>query len=119
MNNLLTHTIYILEFMERICLYECDKYYLYSYEEKNHDETNCKTYIKRCRFHYNYQTEEEQLKNIPIYQITEKDNDYVIIDSFIIIKHLNQLFPELEFQLIGLNETIVQVTEEKASPQLS
>lgn len=60
----------------------------------------------------------EQLENIPIYQITEKDNDYVIIDSFIIIKHLNQLFPDLEFQLLGLNETIVHVTEEKSRPSV-
>ncbi|MEI3610837.1 stage V sporulation protein AA [Pseudogracilibacillus sp. SO30301A] len=62
--------------------------------------------------------EKEQLENIPIYQITEKDNDYVIIDSFIIIKHLNQLFPDLEFQLLGLNETIVHVTEEKSRPSV-
>ena len=72
--------------------------------------------LKDVAFITTTRREEEQLKNIPIYQITEKDNDYVIIDSFIIIKHLNQLFPELEFQLIGLNETIVQVTEEKARP---
>ena len=62
--------------------------------------------------------EKEQLENIPIYQITEKDNDYVIIDSFIIIKHLNQLFSDLEFQLLGLNETIVHVTEEKSRPSV-
>ena len=60
----------------------------------------------------------EQLENIPIYQITEKDNDYVIIDSFIIIKHLNQLFPDLEFQLLGLNETIIHVMEEKSRPSV-
>src|SRR5690625_6427344 len=58
--------------------------------------------------------EKDQIENTPIYNVTKKDNDYVIIDSFIIISHFNHLFPDLEFQLVGLYETIVHITEKKS-----
>src|SRR5699024_4720722 len=51
----------------------------------------------------------------PIYRITEKDYHIVIIDSFIIIKHLRELYSQLEFQLLGATETMV-IVEQKRKP---
>ncbi|MBO1003097.1 stage V sporulation protein AA [Pseudogracilibacillus auburnensis] len=55
--------------------------------------------------------EKEEIENIQLYHLKKEDNEYVVIDSFIIIKYLNQLFKDVEFQLIGLTETIIQVKE--------
>jgi len=62
--------------------------------------------------------EKAAIENTPIYQVTKKDNDYVIIDSFIIIRHLNEAYPELEFQLVGPEEAIVHITKAKSKPSI-
>src|SRR5690625_4071220 len=59
---------------------------------------------------------EKQLGETPIYRLTKKDNNVVIIDSFIIIKHLNNIYPDLEFQLLGVSESIIYVENKKTSP---
>src|SRR5690625_4524019 len=61
---------------------------------------------------------EDKLLQIPIYRITKKDNHIVIIDSFIVIKHLRELYPHLDFQLIGRSETMVVVNLQQKSANL-
>ena len=55
----------------------------------------------------------KQLEEASIYRITEKDNNIVIIDSFLIIDHLSQLWSNLEFQLIGPQQSIIRVGKRK------
>ncbi|ASK63291.1 stage V sporulation protein AA [Virgibacillus phasianinus] len=55
----------------------------------------------------------KQLEETPIYRITQKDNNIVIIDGFLIIDHLTKLWPNLEFQLIGPEQTIIRVEKQK------
>lgn len=55
---------------------------------------------------------EENLNKIGIYHLSKEDNDIVVIDSFLVIEHLNKEYPELEFQLIGPTYTIVRVRQD-------
>lgn len=54
-----------------------------------------------------------ELENMNIYKVTESDHNYIVIDSFIIIRHLNDRFPELEFNIIGPSEVIIHVEKKK------
>lgn len=55
----------------------------------------------------------KQLEEASIYRITQKDNNIVIIDSFLIVDHLTDLWPNLEFQLLGPTQTIIRVEKRK------
>lgn len=59
---------------------------------------------------------EKQLEETPIYRLSKKDNKVVILDSFIIIKHLNEQYSDLEFQLVGATESIIYIETKKSSP---
>lgn len=54
-----------------------------------------------------------ELKSIKLHQLTKQDRTYKVLDSFHIISHLQQAYPQLEFQLSGSPETVVQVEEQK------
>jgi len=56
---------------------------------------------------------QKTLENTPIYNITKADRDIVVIDSFLVIEHLNQAYDNLEFQLIGPTYTVIRVTTNK------
>lgn len=63
------------------------------------------------------QEEKEKLEKQQIYKVTEKDSNYIVIDGFMIIRHLQEANPSVEIQLIGPNQTIVNVeTEQKSMP---
>jgi len=81
-------------------------------KRKRSMKSNTKIRLKDVALITTTRTEKEKIEQIPIYNITNKDEDYVIIDSFLIIQHLNRLFPELEFQLIGAAETIIHIEDE-------
>ena len=53
------------------------------------------------------------IEDTSIYRISGKDHNIVIIDSFLVIDHLNNLYPNLEFQLIGPTHTIIRVKKEE------
>ena len=55
----------------------------------------------------------KNLENVPIYRITKKDKNIVIIDSFLVIDHINKLFEDLEFQLIGPAQTIIRIQKKR------
>jgi len=57
---------------------------------------------------------DERMKQFPIYRLTDADREFVVIDSYHIIHHLNNHYPGLEFQLIGFSETVITV-ERKTS----
>ncbi|ASN05463.1 stage V sporulation protein AA [Virgibacillus necropolis] len=72
-------------------------------------------YVKLKHIAYtSAQTEiKKQLEETLIYRITQKDNNIVIIDSFIIIDHLTKLWPNLEFQVMGPEQSIIRVEKHK------
>lgn len=51
----------------------------------------------------------ESLLKKSIYTVTEKDSNYVVLDGFLIIRHLNRIYPDLEIQLAGPAQTVVHV----------
>ena len=55
----------------------------------------------------------KQFMDMSLYRITKKDKNIVIIDSFLIIDHLTSLNPDIEIQLLGAEQTIIQITEVK------
>lgn len=55
---------------------------------------------------------QKELENMNVYRITEADQNIVVIDSFLIIEHLNKVFQNLEIQLIGPTHTIIRITQE-------
>lgn len=59
--------------------------------------------------------QKKQLEETPIYQISAKDHNIIIIDSFFVIDHLNKMFDDLEFQPIGPPQTIVRLNQQKQS----
>lgn len=59
----------------------------------------------------------QELENTVIYRITPKDKSNVVIDSFLIIDHFHAQYRDLEFQLIGPAQTIIQVARnQKKAP---
>lgn len=59
-----------------------------------------------------------ELENTSIYQISKKDNNIVIIDSFLVIEHLINQYNNLEFQLVGPTQTIIRINESSKKPSL-
>ena len=53
----------------------------------------------------------ERLKQAPIYRMTKHDNNIVVIDGFTVIKHLNDMFKDMEFQLIGPTHSVIRLTD--------
>ena len=41
------------------------------------------------------------LENEVLYRMRKEDHELLILDGFLVIEHLNNTFPDLEFQLIG------------------
>lgn len=60
----------------------------------------------------------QQMEETTLYHITKKDRNIVVIDGFIIIDHLSQLFSDLEFQLVGPQQTIIWITKTKNTPSV-
>lgn len=59
-----------------------------------------------------------KLEETPIYRVTKKDSNIVIIDSFLVIDHLNELHENLEFQLVGPTHTIIRIKKHKKPPKI-
>ncbi|PAV29548.1 stage V sporulation protein AA [Virgibacillus profundi] len=60
----------------------------------------------------------EKLESIPIYRITKKDKNIVIIDSFLILDHLNSIYKNIEIQLIGPTQTIIRIKKNNKKPAI-
>lgn len=58
------------------------------------------------------------LLNMPVYTLTKEDNNIVIIDSYVVIKHIRRKFPHLNFELIGFDETIIHLEEKRKKPAI-
>ncbi|HLQ70989.1 MAG TPA: stage V sporulation protein AA [Bacillota bacterium] len=49
------------------------------------------------------------LENEMLYRMRKEDQELLIIDGFLVIEHLNDFYPDLEFQLIGPSHTTIRV----------
>lgn len=58
------------------------------------------------------------LENTDIYRLTKEDKEIVVIDSFLIINHLNNSYANLEFQLVGPTHTIIRIKDKKKAPSI-
>ncbi|WP_348519840.1 stage V sporulation protein AA [Bacillus sp. 165] len=57
--------------------------------------------------------EVQQLKQLPVYQITKRDKTHVVIDAMMVIRTIQQYGEEWEIDLIGPTQTIVEIVVEK------
>ncbi|HLS08580.1 stage V sporulation protein AA [Lentibacillus sp.] len=60
----------------------------------------------------------KELEKTPIYRMTKKDRNVVIVDSFLVIDHLNTHYHNLEFQLVGPTHTMIRIQKYKKSPNV-
>jgi len=60
----------------------------------------------------------KKMENTPIYRITKKDKNLVVIDSFLIIDHLINMFRNVEIQTVGPEQTIIRVIPNKKAPPI-
>ncbi|GAB4073536.1 stage V sporulation protein SpoVAA [Barrientosiimonas marina] len=61
---------------------------------------------------------QQELESTPIYRVTKKDRNVVIVDSFLIIDHLNKTRSDLEFQLVGPTHTLIRVQKQFKKPSI-
>ncbi|KAB8138385.1 stage V sporulation protein AA [Gracilibacillus oryzae] len=52
------------------------------------------------------------LNQLKIYQITEKDKNVSVIDGFLLLDRLMQVYPNYSFDLVGFNQTIVEIKKQ-------
>jgi len=60
----------------------------------------------------------KDIRKTPIYTVTKSDEKYVVIDSFIIMSHLQRLFPEIEWKLLGPSQSLLKIQARDASGHL-
>lgn len=63
-------------------------------------------------------TIEKELNNIVIYRLSPQDRNVVVIDGFLIVKHLQKTYNEYNLQLIGPTQTIVRVNRSQKRKSL-
>lgn len=51
------------------------------------------------------------LEERPVYRVTKKDNNVIIIDGFLVIKDILVEFSDLDIQLVGPEQTVVRMTQ--------
>jgi len=55
----------------------------------------------------------KSIENIPLYQVSKKDAEYVVIDGFHIAYFIQKHLPEITIEILGPTETIVQIEASK------
>lgn len=60
----------------------------------------------------------KRLENLPIYRITKKDKNIVVIDGFLIIDHIINQNKDVEMQLVGPEQTVIRIPKSKKSPSV-
>ncbi|WP_035507455.1 MULTISPECIES: stage V sporulation protein AA [Bacillaceae] len=56
------------------------------------------------------------LQKMVLHQVTEDDQNIVVVDSFMLIEQVLEKFPDLEIELIGPNQCVVHVEKHKKQP---
>ncbi|GIO22575.1 stage V sporulation protein AA [Oceanobacillus sp. J11TS1] len=58
----------------------------------------------------------EILENTMIYRLSKKDKNLLVIDSFLVLDHLTKEYPNLEIQLLGPEQCLIQIEPRKKPP---
>src|SRR5699024_1377541 len=61
---------------------------------------------------------QKELEETTVYRLIKKDQDTIVIDSYLVIDRLNHVFPNLAFQLIGPEQTIIRIGQQKKQPSV-
>ncbi|OCA91543.1 stage V sporulation protein AA [Bacillus sp. FJAT-27225] len=61
---------------------------------------------------------DHRIKNIPIYKITSRDSNFVVMDAMKIIRHITTLLPGADVQTIGPAQTLIEVIVKKRGVSL-
>jgi len=56
-------------------------------------------------------TMRDDIRKIPIYTISKKDEQHIVIDSFIVLTHVQKLFPDCTFHLVGPSQCLIHINE--------
>ncbi|MFC0299382.1 stage V sporulation protein AA [Virgibacillus soli] len=59
---------------------------------------------------------QRQLESIPIYRMTKKDKNIVVIDQYLIADFLQESFPNHTFEFLGPAQSIIRITTQKKLP---
>lgn len=54
-----------------------------------------------------------QLQKLKVYQVTKVDKNFIVLDSMHLLKEIMKITKELEIQIIGPTQTIIEVITEK------
>ncbi|SER14670.1 stage V sporulation protein AA [Gracilibacillus ureilyticus] len=54
-----------------------------------------------------------KIYHLKIYQITDKDKNVSVIDGFLLLEQLIQVYPAISFELVGTNQTIVDIKKQR------
>ncbi|QED48498.1 stage V sporulation protein AA [Cytobacillus dafuensis] len=60
----------------------------------------------------------EQIRNLKIYEVSEKDQNMIVIDVMKVIKSINSIIPDVDIQTIGPAQVIVEVVFKKRKVSL-
>src|SRR5690625_5024487 len=60
----------------------------------------------------------QRIRNLPLYQITEKDKNFVVMDGIKLIDRLTEKYPQMTFDLVGNTESIVEIISRKKKPNM-
>ncbi|MCT1903275.1 stage V sporulation protein AA [Oceanobacillus sojae] len=69
--------------------------------------------LKEIAYISTHSDKKELLENTPIYRLSKKDKSILVIDSFLIIDHLTKKYTNFEFQLLGPEQTLIQIEPRK------
>lgn len=59
----------------------------------------------------------KKLSALPLYKVTKKDKNIVVLDIIKVLKTIHTAFPALDVQTVGGAETIVEIHYQKSSCQ--
>lgn len=83
--------------------------YIYSYETSNSKKSDERIFLKDLAQIIATEQLLSSLKNLCLYHITEQDKNIIIIDSTQVIREIKKQYKDLEIQLIGPAQTIIEV----------
>ncbi|WP_040981490.1 stage V sporulation protein AA [Oceanobacillus jeddahense] len=69
--------------------------------------------LKDIAYISTHATKKNSLENTLIYRLSKKDKNILVIDSFLVIDHLTNEYPNVEFQLLGPEQTLIKIEPRK------
>jgi len=60
----------------------------------------------------------QKFQKVSIHTVTKKDGEFIVIEGFLLLSILQKVFPDVEFELVGPTETIIQVESRKFKPSV-